>query len=104
MTTITERKMIGRGSVKSAAAIALAGFLAFGAFATSAAAEDRRDDNHRGADYRGHVERNDRDHDRGREYRGPDPYRAPPVVYGSPYYYPPPVIYGPGIGISIGID
>ena len=35
-------------------------------------------------------------------------YRAPPVVYGSPYgysyygapnYYPPPVIYGPGIGI-----
>jgi hypothetical protein len=43
-------------------------------------------------------------------------YRAPPVVYGSPYrgayygspyyggspyYYPPPVVYGPGIGISL---
>jgi len=36
-------------------------------------------------------------------------YRAPPVVYGSPYgssyygepYYPPPVIYGPGIGIRL---
>jgi hypothetical protein len=36
-------------------------------------------------------------------------YRAPPVVYGSPYgygyygspYYAPPVIYGPGIGISL---
>ena len=38
-------------------------------------------------------------------------YRAPPVVYGSPYrgrYYgeptiiPPPVVYGPGIGIDLG--
>ena len=43
-------------------------------------------------------------------------YRAPPVVYGSPYrgayygspyyggspyYYPPPVVYGPGIGINL---
>jgi hypothetical protein len=32
-------------------------------------------------------------------------YRAPPVVYGSPYgssyYYPPPVVYGPGIGIGL---
>ena len=43
-------------------------------------------------------------------------YRAPPLVYGSPYrggyygspyyggspyYYPPPVVYGPGIGISL---
>ena len=43
-------------------------------------------------------------------------YRAPPVIYGSPYrgayygspyyynspyYYPPPVVYGPGIGISL---
>jgi hypothetical protein len=43
-------------------------------------------------------------------------YRAPPVVYGSPYgggyygspyyggspyYYAPPVVYGPGIGISL---
>jgi len=36
-------------------------------------------------------------------------YRAPPVVYGSPYgsgyygspYYYPPVVYGPGIGISL---
>ena len=36
-------------------------------------------------------------------------YRAPPVVYGSPYnngyygspYYAPPVVYGPSIGISL---
>jgi hypothetical protein len=40
-------------------------------------------------------------------------YRAPPVVYGSPYYgggyngyygspyYAPPVVYGPGIGINL---
>jgi len=43
-------------------------------------------------------------------------YRAPPIVYGSPYrssyygspyyggspyYYAPPVVYGPGIGISL---
>jgi hypothetical protein len=36
-------------------------------------------------------------------------YRAPPVVYGSPYgggyygspYYAPPVVYSPGIGIRL---
>jgi len=36
-------------------------------------------------------------------------YRAPPVVYGSPYgpsyygepYYPPPLVLGPGIGIRL---
>ena len=30
-------------------------------------------------------------------------YRAPPVIYGSPYYapyYAPPLIYGPGIGLN----
>src|SRR5271165_4921584 len=39
-------------------------------------------------------------------------YRAPPVVYGSPYassyygaptYYPPPIVYGPGLGLNIQI-
>ena len=39
-------------------------------------------------------------------------YRAPPVVYGSPYassyygrptYYPPPIVYGPGVGLNIQI-
>jgi hypothetical protein len=37
-------------------------------------------------------------------------YRAPPVVYGSPYgngyygssYYAPPVVYGPAVGINLG--
>jgi hypothetical protein len=38
-------------------------------------------------------------------------YRAPPVVYGSPYgqsyygstYRQPPVVYGPGVGLNIQI-
>jgi hypothetical protein len=38
-------------------------------------------------------------HDRGWD-RGY--YRAPPVVYGSPYYAPP-VVYGPGFGLNINI-
>ena len=97
MTTITKTKMIRHGSAKSAARVAVATFLVFGALAISASAEERHDDAHHG-DYRGH------DRDQHDVYRGPAPYYAPPVVYGAPAYYPPPVVYGPGIGISIGID
>jgi len=43
----------------------------------------------------------DRDH---RDYHHRDwnggYYRAPPVVYGTPYYAPP-VVYGPGLNINI---
>jgi hypothetical protein len=55
-----------------------------------------------GHDYRG---------DRGRSGWGGGYYRAPPLVYGSPYYnncaWPyeygcaPPVVYGPSIGIGL---
>ena len=39
-------------------------------------------------------------------------YRAPPVIYGSPYrrgyygapgYYPPPMVYGPGLNFNFNI-
>jgi hypothetical protein len=69
---------------------ALATFLAAGAIATPAVAQDE----HRDRDH-GHGP----DYDRG-EWHGGD-YGGPPVVYGSPYYAPPPVIYGPGVGINL---
>ena len=78
-------------SAKLAAGLAIAAILALGTFAGSADARD----------YRGHYGYN--------HYYNGGYYRAPPVVYGSPYgngyygypYYAPPVIYGPGIGISL---
>jgi hypothetical protein len=76
-----------RLSARLAAGIAISAILALGAFATPASA--REYDHHHG--YSGGY------------------YRAPPVVYGSPYggayygspYYAPPVVYGPGIGINL---
>jgi hypothetical protein len=59
--------------------------LALGSFSGSASAEGR-DRDHR--DDR-------RDGDRGY-------YRAPPVVYGTPYYAPP-VVYGSPFGLNINI-
>jgi hypothetical protein len=78
-------------SARLAAGLAIAALLVLGTFATSASAEERRDER------RGEEHHRDRDH---RTWGG-GTYAAPPVVYGSPYYAPPPVVYGPGIGIAL---
>jgi hypothetical protein len=68
-----------------AVGILLTATLALGSFSAPASAEWR-----------------DRDHHR--ERRGEDRgyYRAPPVVYGTPYYAPP-VVYGSPFGLNINI-
>src|SRR5229473_3072836 len=78
-------------ATKLAAGIAISAMLALGTFAAPAHAEWD-------GDYRNHQ------HNWNGGY-----YRAPPVVYGSPYhssyygspYYYPPVVYGPGFGINL---
>ena len=92
MTRIIDTASPRRLSAKLAAGLAISAILALGTFAGS-------------ADARGYH-----------HYYNGGYYRAPPVVYGSPYrggyygspyyggspyYYAPPVIYGPGIGISL---
>ena len=92
MTQIIDTTSKRRLSAKLAAGLAIAAILALGTFAGSASADDN---------WRGHRGYN---HHWNGGY-----YRAPPVVYGSPYgssyygspYYAPPLIYGPGIGISL---
>jgi hypothetical protein len=80
ITRITTKR---RRPAVVAAGLILTATLALGSFSGSASAEwhdrDRRDHHHR-------------DWDRGY-------YRAPPVVYGTPYYAPP-LVYGPG-GLNI---
>ena len=84
-----------RPPAKIGAALALSAMFASGAIVGAANADGRWD---------GH-----RDHYR--SWNG-GYYRAPPVVYGSPYassyygaptYYPPPIVYGPGVGLNIQI-
>jgi hypothetical protein len=94
MTPIIDTNSKRRLSAKLAAGLAMTALLALGTFAGSANAEVRRVVVHRA-------------------YRHPawhpGYYRAPPVVYGSPYrggyygrpYYAPPVVYGPGVGIAL---
>jgi hypothetical protein len=79
------------------ALVALAALLALGSLATPA-----------GAQGRGHDRR-----ENNRNWNG-GYYRAPPIIYGSPYgpsyygspyynppaYYPPPLIYGPGLNFD----
>ena len=81
-----------RLTAKLAAGLAISALLAVGSFAAPANAE--WDGYNRG-----------RQHNWNGGY-----YRAPPVVYGSPYgssyygyspYYAPPVVYGPSVGISL---
>jgi hypothetical protein len=86
-------------STKLAAGVAIIALLALGTFISPASADGRRDD------HRGVATHSDRG-DRGRGgWGGGSYYRAPPVVYGSPYYAPyyapPPVIYGPSVGIAL---
>jgi hypothetical protein len=98
MTNITGTKSRHRWPPGLAAGIVLAATLTIGAFPGSADAEWRRDD--RRDDRRG-----DRRDER-RDYHHRDwnsgYYRAPPVVYGSPYYAPP-VVYGNPFGLNINI-
>jgi hypothetical protein len=68
-----------------AAGLLLTATIALGSFSRLAGAEGR-DRDHRG---------DHRDGDRGY-------YRAPPVVYGTPYYAPP-VVYGSPFGLNINI-
>jgi hypothetical protein len=91
MTYVVDTKSKRRLSAKLGAALAISAMLALGTFATPANADN---DNNRHNSY----------HNWNGGY-----YRAPPVVYGSPYgssyygspYYAPPVVYGPSIGIII---
>jgi hypothetical protein len=88
LTNINSKRRL---PVVVAVAAMLSATLALGAFSGTANAEGRRDE-HRGGGW---------DH---RGWGGGGYYRAPPVVYGSPYYYaPPPVVYGPGFGINLNI-
>jgi len=87
--TTSKRRPLTKMSARLAAGIAISAIIALGTFAAPASAEDGH---HRG------------DHNWNGGY-----YRAPPVVYGSPYgngyysspYYAPPVVYGPGVGVSL---
>jgi hypothetical protein len=92
MTWIIDTKSKRHLSVKLAAGLIISAMLALGTFTVPA-----------NADWNG----------KHREYQrnwNDEYYRAPPVVYGSPYgssyygspySYPPPVVYGPGIGVSL---
>jgi hypothetical protein len=91
INTNSERRLPAR----LGAGLVLSAMFASGAFVGAANADGRWD---------GH-----RDHYR--SWNG-GYYRAPPVVYGSPYassyygrptYYPPPIVYGPGVGLNIQI-
>jgi len=94
MACINDTKSKRHLSATRAAGLVLSAVFAFGAFAGSASAQPRRDE------HRGYYN----------NWNG-GYYRAPPVVYGSPYgntyygspYYAPPVVYGPGIGFNIQI-
>jgi hypothetical protein len=97
MTHIIDTRSKRRLSAMVTTGIVLSAIFAFGAVAVSASADNG--DRGRG---RGHGYYNN--------WNG-GYYRAPPVVYGSPYgpsyygtpYYAPPVVYGPAPGFSINI-
>jgi hypothetical protein len=92
MTCIINTTSKRRLSAKLAVGAVVSAMLALGTFATPANAD--RDGYRRGYNY---------------NWNG-GYYRAPPVVYGSPYgssyygyapaYYPP-VVYGPSFGVSL---
>jgi len=91
-------------SAKLAAGLAISAFLVLGNFVASANAQEHRDDQRSGdgPGDRGHRDREPHDRGHGDRYWDGDYYRAPPVVYSTPYYYPPPpVVYGPAIGVYL---
>ena len=100
MTCIIDTQSKRRLSARLATGVALSLCMVFGAFVSTASADDDHHDRgeHRGWDHRG---------ERSRSGWSGGYYTAPPVVYGSPYGYrygygyPPPVVYGPSVGISV---
>jgi len=101
MTCIPDTKSMPDLLVRLAAGLAMSAVLVLGTFA-SATAQPHGGRGHEG----GHGGGYSRGHGSG---GGGGYYRAPPVVYGSPYGnsyyggspYPPPVVYLPGISIGI---
>jgi hypothetical protein len=92
MATIFSTKSKRSRTVTFAAGLVLAALFGLGTFTGSADAQWR-----------------ERGHGNYRHNWNGGYYRAPPVIYGSPYrggyygapyYYPPPVVYGPGIGLN----
>jgi len=88
MAMLIETQSKRRWSAGLMAGVIVTATLALGAFAGTADAQQRWEHRDRG-----------RHHGWNGGY-----YRAPPVVYGSPYYQPyyapPPVVYGPGFGLN----
>jgi len=88
MALLMDTKSKTRWSAGLMAGVIITATIALGTFAGTAGAEERWEH---------------RDRDRHRDWNG-GYYRAPPVVYGSPYYQPyyaPPVVYGPGFGLNL---
>ena len=103
MTGIVVNKSHRRLAVGLAAGFMLTATLGAVAFAGPASAGERRWEDRRWEDRRGHDRRWEERQDHHRDWHG-GYYRAPPVIYGSPYYYPaPPVVYGPGFGLNLNI-
>src|SRR5271166_5548465 len=92
VTWIIDTRSKRHRSAKLAAGLVISAMLALGTFAGSASAQERRGE-----------------HRVYHHYYNGGYYRAPPVVYGSPYgssyygtpYHYPPVVYGPSIGLSL---
>ena len=101
MTYIIDTKSKRHLPATLAAGIAISAFLALGAFATSANADDHRGDRDRGGHAAYHGEGHRGGYGGGYSGWGGGYYGAPPVVYGGAYYDAPPVVYGPGIGIAL---
>jgi hypothetical protein len=82
---MTDTRAKSKSSLASKLAIGLAisAFLALGTLVTPSSAEERG--GHQGGE--GHA---DRGHDQGDRHH----FRAPPVIYASPYCNAPPLVYG----------
>jgi len=106
MTRIIDKQSTQHRSARLAAGLAFSACLVLGTFVASASAQPHGGGGHGGGHGEGHGGGQQR-YAHGGGGRGY--YRAPPVVYGSPYggsyygapYYPPPVVYIPGIGIGV---
>jgi|SRR5271170_4757524 len=100
MTWIIDTKSNRHLSAKLAAGLAISAFLVLATFVASASAAEHGGGGHPSGHGGGYGGGHRGGHGGGHRGGGVGYYRAPPVVYGSPYYYPPPVIY-PGICISV---
>jgi hypothetical protein len=116
MTPLNDTKSNRRLAAKLAAGLAISAMLALGTFTGSASAKDPdAAKDHAAAPARPHAAPPSREAARVRDPDGDHRnwnggYRAPPVVYGSPYRsgyygspynYPPPLVYGPVLGVGV---